>query len=66
MLKRYNIYADVVSSGTEAVERIHNGQSYDLILMDIEMPIKDGYQSTREIRQYENEQGLTPCRIVAV
>lgn len=66
MLKRYNIYADVVSSGTEAVERIHNGQSYDLILMDIEMPIKDGYQSTREIRQYENEQGLTPCKIVAV
>lgn len=66
MLKRYNIYADVVSSGTEAVEKIHSGQRYNLILMDIEMPIKDGYQSTKEIRQYETMQSLTPCKIVAV
>ncbi|MFT4907541.1 MAG: CheY-like chemotaxis protein, partial [Oleispira sp.] len=38
----------------------------DLILMDIEMPVKDGYQTTDDIRQYEQEQNLEPCKIVAV
>ena len=39
---------------------------YDLVLMDIEMPVKDGYQTTDDIRQYEKENNLEPCKIVAV
>jgi CheY-like chemotaxis protein/HPt (histidine-containing phosphotransfer) domain-containing protein len=40
---------DIVTDGTEAIEKIKQ-QSYDLILMDIQMPDMDGYDTTRYIR----------------
>ncbi len=49
-LKKWDIACDVVDNGQLAVEQalLHD---YDLILMDLQMPIKDGYQATMEIRQ---------------
>lgn len=46
--------------GAEAIERVSQ-QTFDLVLMDIQMPELDGYQTTRLIR----EKGLTDLRIVA-
>ena len=51
--------------GSQAVEMFKK-QRYDIILMDIQMPIMDGYQATRTIRLLEEEMGLDPTPIVAV
>ncbi|MEZ7197403.1 response regulator [Pseudodesulfovibrio karagichevae] len=56
---------DFAENGREAVARFKNG-SYELVLMDIFMPIMDGLDATREIRNFEKEHGLRPVPIVAV
>ncbi|HSB96236.1 MAG TPA: response regulator [Spongiibacteraceae bacterium] len=55
----------VVENGAAAV-RAATTQSFDLILMDCEMPDMDGYQATQAIRAFEREQRRTPQRIVAL
>jgi CheY-like chemotaxis protein len=56
---------DFAENGREAVTRFKNG-SYELVLMDIFMPVMDGLDATREIRNFEKEHGLPPVPIVAV
>jgi len=48
--------------GKEAIEQLKQGR-FDAILMDIQMPVMDGYQATRYIRK---EMGLTNIPIIAV
>jgi len=45
--------ADAVSNGVEALEALQQGE-YDLILMDCEMPVMDGYEAARQIRKQGN------------
>ncbi|HVY22344.1 MAG TPA: response regulator [Steroidobacteraceae bacterium] len=52
MLQALNYQVDVVNNGREAIAAWRTG-NYDLILMDCQMPIMDGYSATREIRQLE-------------
>ncbi len=55
-LKKLGINADVTNNGEEAVDAVKE-ISYDLILMDCEMPIMDGYEATRMIREWEKQTG---------
>ena len=51
-------------NGAEAVERLENSR-YRLVLMDVQMPVMDGYEATRAIRNAESEKMLDRTPIVA-
>jgi signal transduction histidine kinase/ActR/RegA family two-component response regulator len=63
LLKRLGFDTDSAVNGQEAIEYVQtNHHGYDVILMDCQMPIMDGYETTRCIREWEksNGQGGTP------
>jgi len=55
LLEDSQIILDIVSNGQEALEQFRQQPAYDLILMDIQMPIMDGYETTKIIRQENQE-----------
>jgi CheY-like chemotaxis protein len=65
VLKHLGYQADVVNNGREAIEAI-SAKSYDLILMDIQMPEMNGLEATQYIRERENASQLNPIAIVAI
>jgi len=56
---------DVAEHGGVAVEQFKQGH-YDVILMDMNMPVMDGYEATRAIRAWEHEQDLAETQIIAL
>lgn len=58
---------EIATNGLEAVNVYRNAQDrYDVILMDVQMPIMDGLEATRQIREYEKKNGITPALILAL
>jgi signal transduction histidine kinase len=65
MLQKRGYAVTIASSGREAVKLVADSPTYDLILMDIQMPEMDGFQATAAIRALEKN-GIPHIPIVAM
>jgi len=63
MLEMMECHVDSAEDGQQASE-MHKQNNYDIIFMDIQMPVKDGYEATKEIRRFEGDNNHTP--IIAI
>ena len=50
LLKLYGLQIDTASSGREAIDKINNGGKYDIVFMDYMMPVMDGLETTKNLR----------------
>lgn len=65
MLQMLGCEVKIASNGLEALSHAKN-ESFDLIFMDCQMPVMDGFESTQEIRTYEARNGIRKTPIVAL
>jgi two-component system, sensor histidine kinase and response regulator len=64
-LKGTPVRLAVAEDGRAAVAKFKEGR-FDAVLMDIEMPVMDGYQATRAIRRFERKAGLAATPVIAL
>ena len=65
LLRKLHLDTVIVSNGQLAVEQFQSGD-FDLILMDCQMPVMDGFEATREIRLLEQASGRPRIPILAL
>ena len=63
ILKKKNYQTQTANNGEEALKCLDKG-SFDLILMDCQMPVMDGFEASRKIRERKSKYGYPP--IIAV
>lgn len=64
-LRRSEAEVDIAEDGETAARMFREG-AYDIVLMDVEMPVMDGYQATGEIRRFEKETGASATPVLAL
>ncbi len=65
LISMLGLNCETADNGEKALERMMSGQ-LDLVLMDCQMPVKDGYTATQEWRQHEVRAGLPRLPIIAM
>ncbi|KIM04824.1 MAG: hypothetical protein KN64_05860 [Sulfurovum sp. AS07-7] len=65
ILLRHSLKVEIANNGLEAFEKVRR-KRYDLILMDIQMPVMDGVEATHEIINYEIEEDIPHTPIIAL
>jgi hypothetical protein len=65
MLQRLGVTMKIANNGSEAVDLCRE-ETFDLVLMDCQMPLMDGFEATASIRHYEAELGLPAIPIIAL
>lgn len=65
MLDELGYQYDSAPNGLEGVEKFMHSK-YSMVFMDIEMPVLDGYEACRKIRDFENEQSRDATPIIIV
>ena len=65
ILEEHGITVDIANNGLESFEKRRSG-NYDLLFMDIQMPVMDGIEATHEILDYEEDEELAHIPIVAL
>uniref|UniRef100_A0A093XSG6 histidine kinase n=1 Tax=Talaromyces marneffei PM1 TaxID=1077442 RepID=A0A093XSG6_TALMA len=65
ILEKCNHGVTVVGNGQEALDAVKN-RRFDIILMDVQMPIMGGFEATAKIREYERENNLSRTPIIAL
>ncbi len=64
-LERLPCVLDLAENGEVCVDYFKSG-AYDLVLIDLQMPVMDGFEAVMQIRAYEKENGCSPAPIVAL
>lgn len=64
-LKKLPYNLDEAENGEDAVQKFRDAE-YDIVLMDVQMPIMDGREATRKIREWESETEKKPTPIIAL
>ena len=65
MLEQLSCRVTTAGDGVDALRRFRK-QSFDVVLMDCQMPGLDGYEATRRIRQIETGNGFSPTPVIAL
>jgi len=65
LLQKIGYYCDVVSNGKEALDALSK-EEYDLVFMDCQMPVMDGYEASRKIRNSDSPIGDHTVPVIAL
>ena len=65
MMQQIGLTIKHVENGQQAIDEVKNNL-YKLVLMDMHMPVMDGYKATQGIRQWEEDSGLAAIPIIAL
>ena len=65
-LEELGFQSDCAGSGDEAISRFKKSCKYQLVLMDIKLIGKDGYEATKQIRDFERLKKLKHVPIIAI
>ena len=65
LVENMGLAIDTAENGQIALDKIASKQ-YDLVFMDCQMPVMDGYQATRALRQRERQNGLPRLPVIAM